>query len=127
MGFSRLLIKLFEAHNILCLSHLDLPINLFDACDFFAGTRTGMGVDKVGMLSWISHFQFPEYKMTHELPRGSSFWSFLFSIDKDLAENTRRQACSCGGRLHCANYPPEAARLSRQFTERLLLSPELLL
>jgi hypothetical protein len=34
-----------------------------------------------------------------------SFWSFLLSIDRDLAESTRRKACSCGGRLHCANYP----------------------
>ena len=40
-----------------------------------------------------------------ELLRGGSFWSFLLSIDKDLAECTRQKACSCGGRLHCANYP----------------------
>ena len=33
------------------------------------------------------------------------FWSFLLSIDKDLAECTRQKGCSCGGRLHCANYP----------------------
>jgi hypothetical protein len=43
--------------------------------------------------------------MCHELPRGTSFWSFLLSIDQDLAERTRQQACPCGGRLHCANYP----------------------
>jgi hypothetical protein len=30
---------------------------------------------------------------------------FLLSVDKDLAECARRQACSCGGRLYCANYP----------------------
>jgi hypothetical protein len=40
-----------------------------------------------------------------ELLRSRSFWSFLLSIDKDLAECTRQGACSCGGRLHCANYP----------------------
>lgn len=43
--------------------------------------------------------------MYHELPRGASFWLFLFSIDRDLAETTRQKACSCGGRLHSANYP----------------------
>jgi hypothetical protein len=43
--------------------------------------------------------------MYHELPRGASFWLFLFSVDRDLAEDRRKQACSCGGRLHCANYP----------------------
>ena len=40
-----------------------------------------------------------------ELLRGGSFWSFLLSIDKDLAECTRQKGCSRGGRLHCANYP----------------------
>ncbi len=43
--------------------------------------------------------------MWHELPRGDRFWSFLLSIDRDLAETTRQEGCSCGGRLHCANYP----------------------
>lgn len=43
--------------------------------------------------------------MWHELPRGDKFWTFLLSIDRDLAETTRQQGCSCGGRLHCANYP----------------------
>lgn len=42
--------------------------------------------------------------MYQELLRLASFWSFLFTIDRDLAEATRQQACSCGGRLHCANY-----------------------
>jgi len=41
----------------------------------------------------------------HELHRGGSFWSFLLSVDKDLADSSRQQGCSCGGRLHCANYP----------------------
>jgi hypothetical protein len=40
-----------------------------------------------------------------ELHHGGSFWSFLISVDKDLAECARRQGCSCGGRLHRANYP----------------------
>ncbi len=40
-----------------------------------------------------------------ELYRGGSFWSFLTSVDEDLAKHAQRQGCSCGGRLHCANYP----------------------
>ena len=43
--------------------------------------------------------------MYHDLPSTASFWSFLFTIDQDLAEKTRKQGCPCGGRLHCANYP----------------------
>jgi hypothetical protein len=41
----------------------------------------------------------------HGLPRGMGFWSFLLSIDQDLADRAREAGCSCGGRLHCANYP----------------------
>ncbi len=43
--------------------------------------------------------------MYHELPRGASYWLFLFSIDQDLANSTGKKACPCGGRLHRANYP----------------------
>jgi hypothetical protein len=43
--------------------------------------------------------------MYHRFPRGARFWIFLFSIDLDLAEEMRKQACSCGGRLHRADYP----------------------
>ncbi len=43
--------------------------------------------------------------IAHELHRSGSFWAFLLSIDKDLAECTRQKGCACGGRLHCANYP----------------------
>ena len=43
--------------------------------------------------------------MYHDLPRDASFWLFLFSVDQDLAETARKQACPCGGRLHRANYP----------------------
>jgi hypothetical protein len=42
--------------------------------------------------------------MYHDLPGAASFWSFLLEIDRDLAETARKNACSCGGRLHCANY-----------------------
>lgn len=43
--------------------------------------------------------------MWHELPRGDRFWSLLLSIDRDLAETARQHGCSCGGRLHRADYP----------------------
>lgn len=43
--------------------------------------------------------------MYHELPRGDSFWLFLLSVDQDLAQTTRQKTCSCGGRLHQANFP----------------------
>ena len=43
--------------------------------------------------------------MYHNLPRDASFWTFLFSIDQDLAHSDRQKACPCGGRLHSANYP----------------------
>jgi hypothetical protein len=42
--------------------------------------------------------------MYHDLPRGASFWSVLLAIDQDLADDTRKQGCPCGGRLHSANY-----------------------
>jgi hypothetical protein len=43
--------------------------------------------------------------MYHDLFRDASFWSFLFDVDEDLAATRRKQGCSCGGRLHCADYP----------------------
>jgi hypothetical protein len=43
--------------------------------------------------------------MYHDWPRGASFWLFLFSVDQDLAQNARAKCCSCGGRLHRADYP----------------------
>lgn len=43
--------------------------------------------------------------MYHDLPRAARFWSFLLAVDQDLAEDTRKKACPCGGRLHAANYP----------------------
>ena len=42
--------------------------------------------------------------MYHDLPRTARFWSFLLAVDQDLAEETRKKACPCGGRLHSANY-----------------------
>ena len=43
--------------------------------------------------------------LAQELHQTGSLWSFLLSVDKDLAECARRDGCSCGGRLHCAAYP----------------------
>ncbi len=62
--------------------------------------------------------------MYHDLPRPASFWSFLLAVDEDLAEETRKQGCSCGGRLHCANYPrkPRGAGLKLTEFQRLRVS-----
>jgi hypothetical protein len=62
--------------------------------------------------------------MYHDLPCTASFWSFLFAIDQDLAEITRKNACQCGGRLHCANYLRKPRGTLVQFPEpqRLRLS-----
>jgi hypothetical protein len=43
--------------------------------------------------------------MYQDLFRNASFWSFLFTVDQDLAASTKKQGCLCGGRLHRANYP----------------------
>ena len=43
--------------------------------------------------------------MYHNLPPTARFWSFLLAVDQDLAEETRKKACRCGGHLHAANYP----------------------
>lgn len=43
--------------------------------------------------------------MCNQSPHGTSFWSFLLSVDQDIADRARREACPCGGRLHCANFP----------------------
>jgi hypothetical protein len=62
--------------------------------------------------------------MYHDLPRDASFWSFLFAIDQDLAEETRKKGCPCGGRLHCADYlrKPRGARPQLPEIERFRLS-----
>ena len=43
--------------------------------------------------------------MYHAPSFNATFWAFLFTIDQDLAETTRRRGCPCGGRLHRADYP----------------------
>ena len=70
----------------------------------------------------------PEYStMYHELPRSARFWSFLFAIDRDLAETTRKNACSCGGRLHSANYLRKPRGTAAQLPEQQRQQIELLL
>jgi hypothetical protein len=43
--------------------------------------------------------------MYYAPPFNATFWSFLFTVDQDLAERARKQGCPCGGRLHRADYP----------------------
>jgi hypothetical protein len=59
--------------------------------------------------------------MYHDLPRTARLWSVLFAIDQDLAEETRKKACPCGGRLHCANYLRKPRGTPVQLPERLCL------
>ena len=58
--------------------------------------------------------------MWHQQARGVNFWSFLFSIDQDLAENSRQEGCPCGGRLHRANYPRSPRGCSETLPEQYL-------
>ena len=62
--------------------------------------------------------------MYHDLPRSASFWWFLLTVDEDLAEETRKQGCPCGGRLHSANYQRKPRGTPSQLPEpqRLRLS-----
>jgi hypothetical protein len=61
--------------------------------------------------------------MYHVLLRDASFWLFLFGVDQDLARTARQQGCSCGGRLHCSNYPRKprcgCASLPKSYDYRL--------
>ena len=53
-------------------------------------------------MEWTNTPEYPT--MYHDLPRDASFWSFLRALDDDLAAETRKKGCSCGGNLHSANY-----------------------
>ena len=55
--------------------------------------------------------------MYHDLPRAASVQSFLLAVDEDLAEETRKKGCPCGGRLHCANYPRKPRGAGLELTE----------
>jgi hypothetical protein len=58
------------------------------------------------------------------LSRSASFWSFLLAVDEDLAAETRKKGCSCGGRLHSANYfrKPRGTPVQLPEPQRLRLS-----
>lgn len=45
------------------------------------------------------------------------FFLSLFEMDKQLAEKTKVQGCSCGGRLHIANYPRKPRGLPAEVEE----------
>jgi hypothetical protein len=62
--------------------------------------------------------------MYHDLPGAASFWSFLFAIDQDFAETARKNGCSCGGRLHRADYvrKPRGTLLQLPELQRVRLS-----
>ncbi len=55
--------------------------------------------------------------MYHHLPCVATFWAFLLTIDKDLAETARKKGCRCGGHLHCAHYPRKPRGTPEQLTE----------
>jgi hypothetical protein len=61
--------------------------------------------------------------MDHRLLQSVGFWAFLFSVDWDLAATARQAGCSCGGRLHRADYlrkPRGGPKgLSREYCYRL--------
>ena len=65
--------------------------------------------------------------MYHDLPRTARFWSFLLAVDQDLAEEARKKACPCGGRLHSANYPRKPRGTPVQLPEHRMPQTELLL
>ena len=53
--------------------------------------------------------------MSHKFPFNSSFHRILVAIDRELAETTRQEGCSCGGSLHQSNYPRSSLGLPIQF------------
>jgi hypothetical protein len=56
--------------------------------------------------------------MYHDLPRAARFWSFLWAVDQDLAEEARNKACPCGGHLHAASYPRKPRGTPIQLTDQ---------
>lgn len=53
--------------------------------------------------------------MSHKFLCSSSFHTLLISIDRSLAEATRKKGCSCGGRLEQSNYPRSPFGVPSQF------------
>lgn len=53
--------------------------------------------------------------MSHKFPFNSTFHRILVAIDRELAQTTRQEGCSCGGALHHSNYPRSPLGLPIQF------------
>ena len=53
--------------------------------------------------------------MSHKFLFNSTFHSLLIAIDRELAESTRQEGCSCGGKLHQSNYPRSPFGLPAEF------------
>lgn len=61
--------------------------------------------------------------MDHGLLQDIGFWQFLLTVDEDLAQSCHQAGCTCGGRLHRANYPRKprgaaAKHLPEEYTWR---------
>ena len=65
--------------------------------------------------------------MYHDLPRTARFWSFLFAIDQDLAEKTRKQRVSVRRTPALRQLPPQATGHSRPASRATAPQTELLL
>lgn len=59
--------------------------------------------------------------MYHEFLSSASFWLYLRAVDEDLAAETRNKGCSCGGRLHSANYARKPKGTPAQLPESQLI------
>ena len=53
--------------------------------------------------------------MSHKFIFSASFHTLLIAIDRELSELTRKQGCSCGGRLHQSNYPRSPFGMPAEF------------
>lgn len=53
--------------------------------------------------------------MSHKFLFNSTFHALLIAIDREFAEITRQQGCSCGGKLHQSNYPRSPFGLPAEF------------
>lgn len=52
--------------------------------------------------------------MCHALLNNLNFFHQLLQIDQELADQTRRQGCSCGGTLHQAHFPRKPRSCPRE-------------
>lgn len=52
--------------------------------------------------------------MLHNFLSNANFHSFLVSLDQEIAKETQQKGCSCGGKLHQANYPRSPSGLLQE-------------